>query len=243
MRARRQEARGQIPQHDERDRGERQQRPAVEPFQAGPDDDQHGHEADGDRRPAADADPLVEEQRRRGGPRQRHRLDDRRGVGDRHMGERREVERRRADLADGAERQKRSASSPKLANAPCRQATKATGGAVMRLRRMMICATESSSLASFTNVSLRMKLIVDAIMNRMPREFSLNLGEGGIATGRIRAVYQLTRISRKAAATQASWDLSQRRKLHSHRLRNGLVISRRASPFFPRILPANFVLA
>ena len=57
----------------------------VEPVEAGPHDDQHAGEADGDRQPAPPADGLAEEQRRAHRDGQRQRLQDGRDVGDRQM--------------------------------------------------------------------------------------------------------------------------------------------------------------
>ena len=55
-------------------------------------------------RPSPDADRLAEEERRDGRGGERHDLKDRGGVGDIEVGQRREVDCRRTDLADGTKR-------------------------------------------------------------------------------------------------------------------------------------------
>ena len=100
----RQEARREVAQNDEADRGEREKRPGVEALQAGPHDQQHREEADPDRGPAADADRLAEHERRDGGRGERHDLEDRGGIGDLEVGQRGQVDCRRADLTDRAKR-------------------------------------------------------------------------------------------------------------------------------------------
>ena len=94
----------EIAQRAERDRHQREQRILAEARKPRPHDDEHADEACHDRRPAPPADRLAEYHRGAERDRQRQRLEDRRGVGERQMHERRHERDRAADFAEHPQR-------------------------------------------------------------------------------------------------------------------------------------------